>query len=122
MTRPPPPRDHAAPVTPLALGQAAAHVGAAAELLAASDTSGQIFSPTRGLAAQLQLIGHGLSPGVAPATDAFAPVGTPAAHVDHALRLLDELEPASTPADLFLWRSRLSDLRPRLTTLAAPDS
>lgn len=110
------------PGTGQQLADAAAHVAAAAELLEASDSSEEIFSPSRSLATQLQLIGHGLSPGISPATDAFAPVGTAAAHVDYALTLLDELNPTSKPADLFLWRSRLADLRSSLTTLQTPGS
>ena len=102
------------------LDQAAAHLAAAAELLEAGDTSDQVFSPARGLAAQLQLIGRGLRPGIAPATEAFVPVGTVTAPVDYALSLLDALDPDTGPADLFLWHSRSADLRSRLASLNVP--
>ena len=101
------------------LDQAAAHLAAAAELLEVQDTSEQIFSPARGLATQLALIGAGISPGIGSPTGHFAPLATVVAHVDYALNLLDSLTAGDTPADLLVWSLRLHELRPRVLTVPA---
>jgi hypothetical protein len=124
MTLPPLPHDHPAhpAAAAQALDRAAAHLAAAAELLETGDASDQVFSPARGLAAQLQLIGHGISPGIAPATDAFAPADTATGHIDYALTLLETLDPVTRSGDAFVWHARLTELRSRLTSLTGPGS
>ena len=107
-----------APTTSV-LDQAAAHLAAAAKLLEVQDLSEQIFSPARGLAAQLVLIGAGISPGIGAPTGNFAPLTTVVAHVDYALNLLDSVAAGNTPADLLVWSLRLHELRPRVLTVTA---
>lgn len=101
------------------LDLAAAHVATAADLLEDQDTSEELFSPTRSLAAQLALIGNGISPGIAPATSTLGAASV-VGHVDQALMLMDSLDPEDAPPDEVIWALRLQELRPRVTALLPP--
>ena len=101
------------------LDLAAAHVATGAELLEAQDTSEGLFSPARSLAAQLALIGNGISPGITP-VEGILDSASAVSHVDQALMLMDSLDPRDAPPDLVVWALRLHELRPRVTALLPP--